>query len=363
MVAWIGSRTVPLPAAIEHVAKLLAKSRCPVFSLDSDVHGCRSLIALAERVGATYDHVNGRDLAHEVALHTDIGGFFATATEVRRRADVIVIVGDIPAAHHDLLLSLAATKPDLSRAAGRRWFRINGKGGPALEGELRRRAKVVEVGAPDLPIDAVLGILRASLGGRRTPAALTDIDALLGALGKASFPVFVFSRPTDPASLAMLQGMLIDINRKQRASALFLPSDDDAWGMVLASTWMTGFPPRTGFSTGSPVYDPWLCDIDRMIAAKEADLYLWVSERDEARPPRRGGLPTIALVRSDRPFSGAAVTVRIGKAGLDHDGVVYSSRIGTLRAATATAPSDLPSVAAIAGELQHALQSEDMASC
>jgi len=363
MVAWIGSRTVPLPAAIGHVAKLLAKSRCPVFSLDSDVHGCRSLIALAERVGATYDHVNGDDLVHEVALHTDIGGFFATATEVRRRADMVVIVGDIPARHKDLLLSFAATTPDLPRPGKRRWFHIKGKAIAALDGELRRQAKAVEVGSSDLPIDASLGVLRASLAARKASAALDNIDAFLGAVANAGFPVFVFSRINDAASLTMLQGMLIDINKKQRASALFLPSDDDAWGMVLASTWMTGFPPRTGFSTGSPVYDPWLCDIDRMIADKEADLHLWVSERDDALPPKRSGLPTVALTRGERPAAGAAVTVRIGKAGLDHDGVVYSSRIGTLRSAAAKAPSDLPSVSVIVGQLQQALQGEGVTSC
>ncbi|MCC2611959.1 tungsten formylmethanofuran dehydrogenase [Neorhizobium sp. Rsf11] len=363
MVAWIGSRTVPLPAAIEQVAKLLAKSRCPVFSLDSDIHGCRCLIALAEQVGATYDHVNGRDLVHQVALHTDIGGFFGTATEVQRRADVIVVVGEVPAAHHDLLLSLAATTPDLPRSGKRRWFHIKGKETAALSGELRRRAKVVDAGSSDLPIDAVLGALRASLAARKASVVLDNIDAFLGAVANAGFPVFVFSHFGDAASLTMLQGMLIDINKKQRATALFLPSDDAAWGMVLASTWMTGFPPRTGFSSGSPVYDPWLCDVDRMIAGKEADLHLWVSERDDVDPPRRSGLPTIVLTRSDRPVAGAAVAIRIGKAGLDHDGVVYSSRIGTLRSAAAKAPSDLPSVYAIVEQLQHALQGEDVASC
>jgi formylmethanofuran dehydrogenase subunit B len=362
MVAWIGSRTVPLSAAIEQVAKLLAKSRCPVFSLDSDIHGYRSLIALAERVGATYDHVNGRDLVREVALHTDIGGFFATATEVRRRADLVAVVGDVPDAHHDLLLSLAATKPDLSGGGRRRWFQIEGKAASVNGGRPLRRPKAVQVGSADLPVDAVLGILRALLAARKASAALANADVFLGAVSKARFPVFVFSR-LDDASLAMLQGMLADINRTQRATALFLPFDDDAWGMVLASTWMTGFPPRTGFSTGSPVYDPRLCDIDRMIAEKEADLHLWVSERDEAPPARRGGPPTIALVRSERPAAGAAITIRIGKAGLDHDGVVYSSRIGTLTSAAAKAPSDLPSVAAIVGQLQHALQGEDMMPC
>ncbi|WP_454855343.1 tungsten formylmethanofuran dehydrogenase [Rhizobium binxianense] len=352
-----------MSAAIEQVAKLLATSRCPVFSLDSDIHGCRSLIALAERVGATYDHVNGRDLAGEVALHTDIGGFFATATEVQRRADLIVIVGDAPIAHHDLLLSLAATKPDLSGQGRRRWFQIEGKPASASGGRPLRGPKAVQVGSPDLPVDAVLGILRASLAARKASATLANVDAFLDAMAKARFPAFVFSRLDDPSSLTMLQGMLADVNKTQRATALFLPSDDDAWGMVLASTWMTGFPPRTGFSTGSPVYDPWLCDVDRMIAEQEADLHLWVSERDEAPPARRGGPPTIALVRRERPVAGAAITIRIGKAGLDHDGVVYSSRIGTLKSAAARTPSDLPSVSAIVGQLQQALQGEVMPPC
>ncbi|MCL6707902.1 hypothetical protein M8R20_12910 [Pseudomonas sp. R2.Fl] len=361
MVAWIGSRTVPLSAAIEQVAKLLATSRCPVFSLNSDIHGCRSLIALAERVGATYDHVNGRDLAHEVALHTDIGGFFATATEVRRRADLIVVVGDVPVVHHDLLLSLAASRPDLSGGRRRHWFQIRDNAA-ANEGQSLRRLKTVEVGSSDFPIDLVLGMLRAALAGRTAAAALDNADAFLSVLVGARFPVFVFSNPGDAATLAMLQGMLADINKTQRATALFLPSDDDAWGMVLASTWMTGFPPRTGFATGAPVYDPWLCDVDRMIADKEADLHLWVSEGDEP-PPARRGPPRIALVGSERPVAGAAVTIRIGKTGLDHDGVVYSSHIGTLRSAPAKAPSDLPSVCAIVGQIRHALQGEDMASC
>ncbi|APO78383.1 formylmethanofuran dehydrogenase subunit B protein (plasmid) [Rhizobium etli 8C-3] len=361
MVAWIGSQTVPLPAAIEQVAKLLAKSRCPVFSIESDVHGTRSLIALAERVGATYDHVNGRNLLHEVALHTDIGGFFATATEVRRRADLVIIVGDIPAAHHDLLSSLASTAADLTSSSRRRWLRIKGKASTAL-GDPVRRVKAVEVGSSDFAIDAVLASLRAILAGRKASAPLANVDSFLSEMASARFPVFVFSHLNDPASLGMLQGMLADINRARRATALFLPSDDDAWGMVLASAWMTGFPPRTGFSTGSPIHDPWLCDIERMIAEGEADLHLFVSERDEARPSKRSRVPTIALVRSERPAAGALVTVRIGKAGLDHDGVVYSSRIGTLRSVAASVPSALPSISNIVGQLQHALQEEGLPS-
>ena len=72
-VAWIGNRETLVERAAEHAAALLESSRCPVFSFDTDIHGTRAAIALAERVGAAYDHVDGAALARETALFTDRG--------------------------------------------------------------------------------------------------------------------------------------------------------------------------------------------------------------------------------------------------------------------------------------------------
>ena len=75
--------------AAEHAAALLQASRCPVFSFDTDVHGTRAAIALAERVGAAYDHAGGAALARETALFTDKGGMIDCAgrgAPARRRA-------------------------------------------------------------------------------------------------------------------------------------------------------------------------------------------------------------------------------------------------------------------------------------
>ena len=58
-VAWIGNRETLVERAAAHAAALLGSSRCPVFSLDTDIHGTRAAIALAERVGAAYDHADG----------------------------------------------------------------------------------------------------------------------------------------------------------------------------------------------------------------------------------------------------------------------------------------------------------------
>ena len=69
-VAWIGNRETLVEHAAEHAAALLRSSRCPVFSFDTDVHGTRAAVALAERVGAAYDHIDGAALApRDGAVH------------------------------------------------------------------------------------------------------------------------------------------------------------------------------------------------------------------------------------------------------------------------------------------------------
>ncbi|RCW20823.1 formylmethanofuran dehydrogenase subunit B [Ciceribacter lividus] len=356
-----------MTAAIQETAKLLVSCRCPVISVDSDIHGCRSVVALAERVGATYDHVRGSELAEEAALFTDHGGFFTTPLEARRRADLIVLVGEIPAAHHELLLSWHAARPDLGPSQKRRWFHISGARREDTASEISavlKRVKASVVEASGQPLAAVLAAVRAGLGGRKSIGAVEGFDDLAAALGKAAFPVFVFSgRQQGLSTLAMLQGLVGDLNRSRRATSLFLPSDDRAWGLALASVWMTGFPPRTGFGTGKPVYDPQLSDVTRMITEQEADLHLWISEAEGDKPVHRPGLPLVAFVPGEAAVSGAAVTITVGRAGVDHDGVFYSSRMGTLSAVKASAPSYRPSVSGVLRELADALPEKEALPC
>lgn len=363
-VAWIGSQPVPLSDAIRNAAKLLASSRCPVFTLDADVHGTRNAIALAERSGGAYDHVLGQALADEIALFTDGGGMFTTPGEARRRSSLVVIVGEIPSVHRDLLQGWADSQPDLGDREKRSWFHIDGTMVSAEGRALARQLKAVPLRGEGLSLAAALAVLRAELQGRHASGSLINSDRLKKALVTAQFPVFVFSGSSGEASgLVMLQGLIADLNKKRRASSVFLPADDDAWGSALTSLWMTGFPPRTGFTNSLPSYDPVRWDIQRMIRDKEADLHVWMSTRGGETPPKGGRIATISLSRTDVPTSGAAVTIRVGKAGVDHDGVSYSSRIGTFRAVQATAPSQLPSVSSIIQQLGEALPGRKTLAC
>lgn len=345
-VAWIGNRETLLERAVGHAAALLHSSRCPVFSFDTDIHGTRAAIALAERVGASYDHANGAGLAHETALFTDRGGMFVAPGEVRRRADLVAIVGELPAFHHGFVAELAGTVPDLTASNAREFFLIGNGKAPALS--LNGGRKLTRLACGKAGLGGALAALRAQCAGRQVSAPVSNFARFQGALAHAKFPVFLFSGySADALALEMLQGLLADLNRKSRASALHLPSSESGWGSTLASTWMTGFPVRTSFSRGFPEYDPWRFDAVRQLKAGEADFHLWISA-DAKKPPANGnGARLVALTKTERSVAGAEVTFAIGKAGVDHDAVSYSARTGSLTFVPAEEASELPSAATI----------------
>ncbi|PSJ58212.1 tungsten formylmethanofuran dehydrogenase [Pseudaminobacter soli (ex Li et al. 2025)] len=356
-VAWIGDRGVPLADAAKHAAELLVTSLCPVLSLDTDVHGTRAAIALARRVGAAYDQLDGEAVARETAQYTDKGGMFIAPGEVRRRADVVVIAGELPAVHYDLIAELANTAPDLDGGTGKRQFFLIGTDTPA-PGNVKAMRLSCDGG-----VEATLAALRARLAGRKTAREVTHFNGFAKALAEARFPVFTFcGQSLGLLGLEMVQGLISDINRKQRASALHLAASDNGWGSTQASAWTSGFPLRTGLARGYAEFDPWRFDVARMIADGEADLHLMVA-CDAAQVPALKGLSLIALAKTDKPVAGAVVTIAIGEPGVDHDAVVYSSRVGTLAAIEAKAPSELPSAAAVLRQITEHLPHEEALPC
>ncbi|MDW6026408.1 tungsten formylmethanofuran dehydrogenase [Mesorhizobium sp. BAC0120] len=345
-VAWIGNRETLIERAVEHAAALLSSSRCPVFSFDTDIHGTRAAIALAERVGAAYDHVDGEALARETALFTDRGGMFVSPGEVRRRADVVAIVGELPDMHRDFVAELAETVPDLSPSNSREFFLIGDGRTRAPSLGSGRRSVRLSCGAPGL--GATLAALRAQCAGRQVTVPVSNFGRFQNALADARFPVFLFSgHATDGLALEMLQGLIADLNRRSRAAGLHLPASESGWGSTLASTWISGYGLRTGFARGFPEFDPWRFDVQRAIAAGEADFHLWVSSNGGEPPAKQNSTKLIALAKTAYRIPGAAVTIPVGEAGVDHDAVVYSARTGSLAWIAAQSSSELPSAAAI----------------
>lgn len=359
-VAWIGNREAPLKRAVEHAASLLRSSRCPVFIFDTDVHGARAAIALAERAGAFYDHPSGAAIAAETALFTSKGLMTIAPGEAKRRADLLIIVGAMPEVYQDFLAELADSEPDLPERRPRKFFMV----GKADTINAPWAVGTPRITLEDRGIAATLAALRAQCAGRQVAAPVSNFDHFSEALAAARFPVFVFSgHSADPLAQEMLQGLISDLNRKSRASSLQLTSNENGWGATLASTWMTGFPLRTGFARGFPEFDPWRFDAARAIAEGEVDLLLRICSGSAHPPSKKKGTRMIALAKTSHPVAGASVTFAIGDAGRDHDAVAYSARMGGLVSIEASAASELPSAASLVHAIAEQVSVEAMLPC
>jgi len=92
--AWIDGAPAAPGDAIARAASILVASTRPLFAgLGTDVAGARAVLALADRIGATVDHMGSAALMRNVLALQSNGWITTTFAEVRNRADLIIIAG------------------------------------------------------------------------------------------------------------------------------------------------------------------------------------------------------------------------------------------------------------------------------
>jgi formylmethanofuran dehydrogenase subunit B len=164
--------------------------------------------------------------------------------------------------------------------------------------------------------------------------------------------------------IEMLHGLVRDLNETTRFSTLPVPALDNGAGVLAACGWMTGFPMRTGFGAGVPIHDPWRFDAERLVASGETDCVVWISSFGATPPAWSSAVNLIALCERTTQFDEEPkVRITVGRPGVDHDTVMHSSDIGTLVAATASAPSGALSVAHALERIGASLEDANAQQC
>jgi formylmethanofuran dehydrogenase subunit B len=208
--------------------------------------------------------------------------------------------------------------------------------------------------APEYLLDA-LGVLAALLRGRAPrqlpsslpAAALAAIGEHLAAAryGAILWDTTSFARDEAELAVELIASVLRRLNEKTRCVGLPLGGSANGLGAMQATLWQTGWPLRVGFGDGSPRHDPWRFDGNRLLAAGEADLLVWVASLTAEKPPTTD-IPVIAIVAHDVALpSPAAVEIRVGIPAIDHPGDIVRSDTIVAVPLQATRPSARVSVA------------------
>ena len=334
----VAGAPVPLAEAVAHAARILGAARQPlVAGLATDVSGARSALALADRIGAVIDHMGAAAKLRNLLVVQDAGWITTTLTEVRNRADLLVLVGtDVVSRFPRFFERIVwVSQTMFGFDAGAREIVYLGEATNTGAGVAPDGRMPTIIPCENRRLGEVLGALRAVLAGRSVPpdavagVPVATLKTLAERMKQSTYGVAAWSAgdlafPHAELTVQTLTDLIRDLNKTTRFNGLALAGTDGDFTFNQVHTWQTGFPFRTSLASGHPVYDPYHYGTERMLASGEADALLWVSSLNPDRIPPATATPTIVLGHgSMRLAREPEVFIPVATPGVDHTGHFY----------------------------------------
>ncbi|MEJ2590089.1 MAG: formylmethanofuran dehydrogenase subunit B [Candidatus Thiodiazotropha sp.] len=335
----IQGRPVSLDTALDHGAALLGKANAPLIAgLATDVNGVRAALALADRCGAALDHLGGDALFRNIRVVQESGWFTTTLTEVRNRADLVVLAGSQHLTRFPRLVErvLHPAERLFGNDSPRRLVLLGPWQADALPGALAAMDPLVIPLALEQLVDAV-GLLRGRIAGRPVNlAALGEalaprLEELATLLQSARYSVISWSAteldiPHAELTVLSLADLAKDLNKKTRSAALPLAGSLADVTANQVCTWQLGYPLRSRLQRGYPEHDPLLNRWQDLLARGEADLLLWIAALSPDNLPPAADCPSIVLGHPGMAFATPPeLFIPVGVPGVDHPGHWYRS--------------------------------------
>lgn len=364
----IAGQPALLADAVARAAAILQRAQAPLIGgLGTDVAGMRATLALAERLGATLDHMNGAALQRNAKVLRDSGWITTTLSEVRNRADLVLFLGgDVSGrfprfyerliAPRDPLFAQTPTVPDMVFL-----------GGSAPSDSLAGgRPRLVMPCSPE-SLGEVINALRALVRGQTMQTqsvadiAVESLRELAMRLKTARYSVIVWAAGQldfEHADLVIdaVAALIKELNQTTRSAGLPLGGRDGDLTVNQVATWQTGYPLPLSFARGFPDFDPHRYAGSRVLARRAADALLWISAFDAAHKPPAAGVPTVVLARAGTAFDAAPdVYIPVATPGVDHAGNIFRCDGVVALPLRALRATELPSVARVLGAIAQQL--------
>lgn len=364
--ARVDGRAVPWREAAGAAAGLLRGARRPLIAgLACDVAGQRAAVALAERTDGWLDHMDAAAQLRNLHPYQDSGWIATSLSELRNRADVVVLAGT--AAEGTPRLFERCLPADFRSLFGELHRRILVVGSRLLRSSTGVAGAELAIDCPNERLAEVFGLLRARLAGRRIDAtaplgiALDRFDALIATMRSARYGVLVWDGadldfPHAHLAVRAMIDLVADLNRDTRWSVLPLGGANGGASAQQVATWLAGYPLRLRFARGVAEDDALQRGAPELLRDRAADLLVWINAIDPARRPPASSCQAIVLGRADIELDAdPAVFIPVAVPGVQERGLLSrADQIVTLPL-SAPAASDLPGVAEVLRQIMEGL--------
>ena len=351
----VNGKPATMKVAAGKAAAILREARQPVLiSAGTDVAGMRALLELAELTGGIVDHLAGDAMMRNFLVLQDGGWISTTLTEVRNRADLLIVAGTDISSRFPRFFERLFGNFDSLFTTGEREICFLGAMPQDLPAPLRPRATSIAVEPKRL--GEIFGALRSLFAGKALIAktvagiATQELAALLARMQKARYGVLTWAAadlafPHAELAIQSMCELVTALNASRRFAVLPLGGTDGDLTAAQVTTWQTGFPLRVSFAGGKPAYDPWQNSAQRLLARNEADAVVFVSALDAAHVPLKSEAPAIVLGRPGTRSGNCSVFIPVATPGLHHEGHLFRTDNVVALRVRKLAESTLPSAA------------------
>lgn len=350
----IAGRAASLTDAVAAAVAVLKQANTPLVAGSStDVHGARALVRLAQHTGAAMTHMNASSTLRNMKVLQHRGWQTTTLTEVRNRADVILMIGTDVVTHNTRFFDRVVWVDDamFTDPAARKIIYLGGdklstKPGVSPDG---RAPEVIACAAEHLP--EVVATLRALVMDKPVTAtsvagiAVSMLKTLADTLKAAKYATLVWVSKDlhyDHAELTIenITETVVALNQKSRAMGLSMGGSDGDTSVNYAHTWLNGV------IIDAPEWE-------------SHDAVVWVNSYSPDAMPPAGTGPVIVLGAPDSQIDAApAVFIPVATPGLDCNGQQFRVDGSVTLPLTAAKPSDLPTLSQVVALIEVQLQGD-----
>jgi formylmethanofuran dehydrogenase subunit B len=355
--------------AVETAAALVRTAKAPLFAgLATDVAGMRATLALADATGAFVDHLHGAAVSRMNAVLQSKGWMSSTLSEIRNRADLVVVLDSGQLASYPRFLDrIFPDEPTLNglRPEQRTLALIGDRA--SLRAGSRLAVNRVGIGCSgaaglrDLTHALTIAVNGGSLGktrhGGTRPSIVVD---LAKRMRDCKYGVLVWFGSTwadahGDIIIESLNEMIKSLNLATRFAGLNIGGNDGAVTANSVCAWQTGYPLRVSFAAGHPQHDPHGYAGERLIKDRAVDLLCWVDAFGAGSPPTIKGVPTIIVGHPKLQDKRAEVYLPVGQPGVHSSGHLIRCDSVVSLPVQRIQESTLPTVASVLAALQAAL--------
>lgn len=341
----VAGKNVELSQAIQAAADILRKSNQPLFAgLGTEVQGMRAIMQLAEKTGATLDHMHSEGTVQNTLAMQNGGWQTTTFSEIKNRADVILAIGtDIVSSHPRFFEKLVWNTDSLFNKPSPEIIYLGASGDATKAGTSPDGKLPTVVTAEISMLPEVLNALNALLNDKNplskkagsemiAGVAISSLQTILEKLKAAKYAVVVWSAyslkaiPHAELTIQSITQLIAKLNETNRVAGLPLNSGDGDSSVNNTSAWLTGYPTRNRFIKNSAVknllqYDAYHLSTKQQL--NNCDALLWVSTFNAVQPPK-SEVPTIVIGHPSMQFDVApAVFIPVGVPGVHHIGTMF----------------------------------------